>query len=157
VRFLIALPLFIVGALYQDIRIRTVVRQFVDRRIIIPEDAALFEEIIASTHRLRDSPIVEGALLIFVYTFGHWLWSTHVALGVSTWYATVDGGQLHYTPAGYWFAFAGLPLFQFLLFQWCWRLLLWYQFVWRVRRLRLHLNLYHPDKACGLGFLQRAP
>jgi len=40
-----------------------------------------------------------------------------------------------------------------MLYRWYFRILLWYQFLWRVRGLPLHLNLFHPDRAAGLGFL----
>jgi hypothetical protein len=46
-----------------------------------------------------------------------------------------------------------LSIFRFILFRWYFRVLIWYRFMWQVRALPLHLNLYHPDRAGGLGFL----
>ncbi len=44
-------------------------------------------------------------------------------------------------------------LFQFLLWRWLWRLLIWYGFLWRMSRLDLRLIATHPDRAAGLGFV----
>jgi len=55
--------------------------------------------------------------------------------------------------AGYWYAFISLPVLRFIVFRWYFRLFLWYRFLWKVARLPLHLKLFHPDRAGGLGFL----
>jgi hypothetical protein len=47
----------------------------------------------------------------------------------------------------------GLTLFQFLLFRWGWRLLVWGRFLWRVSRLELRLMPGHPDLSGGLARL----
>lgn len=46
-----------------------------------------------------------------------------------------------------------LPIFQFLLIRWYFRLFIWAKFLFRVSRLDLDLKPAHPDKAGGLGFL----
>jgi hypothetical protein len=46
-----------------------------------------------------------------------------------------------------------LPILRFILLRWYFRLFVWYRFLWHVRSLPLHLNLFHPDRAGGLGFL----
>jgi len=43
-----------------------------------------------------------------------------------------------------------------LMFRWLWRVALWWCFLWRVARLRLHLVATHPDGAGGLGYLEVA-
>ncbi len=68
------------------------------------------------------------------------------------WYASGAGdGRL--SPAGLWLVFVSLPLFQFLLLRWYFRLFIWARFLWRMARLDLDLNVTHPDRAAGLGFL----
>jgi len=49
-----------------------------------------------------------------------------------------------------------LPLFQFLLFRWYYRLFIWSRFLWQVSRLKLNLVPTHPDGAAGLSFLADA-
>lgn len=74
-------------------------------------------------------------------------------VGVSSWYAVPTATGLHLTWAGRYYAFVSLAIFRFILYRWYFRLFLWYRFLWQVRALPLHLNLYHPDRAGGLGFL----
>ena len=153
VRFLAALPLLIVAELIAHKRIVVVVRQFLERHIIAPEERARFAEIISSTMRLRNSVLFEAVLLVFCFTLGQWVWKEQLALNIPTWYEMNSGGGSYLTAAGYWYEFLSLPVFRFILFRWYFRLFLWYQLLWRVRALPLHLNLYHPDRAGGLGFL----
>lgn len=153
VRLLAAIPLLIIAELIVHRRIVVVVRQFIERDIIAPEDRVRFKQIIASTMHLRNSIVIEVALLLFCFGVGHWVWRGHVALSVPTWYSVKSDGWIVLSKAGYWYAFVSLPIFRFLLFRWYFRIFLWYQFLWRVRGLPLQLNLYHPDFAAGLGFL----
>ena len=46
-----------------------------------------------------------------------------------------------------------LPLFQFLLLRWYFRLLTWARFLWQVSRIDLKFMPTHPDRCGGLGFL----
>jgi hypothetical protein len=153
VRFLAALPSLVIAELIVHKRIVIVVRQFLERNIIGPEDRARFDEIVMSTMRLRNSAWLEILLLAFCFTFGYWIWSDRLTLATATWYAVKTQHATVFTKAGYWYAFVSLPIFRFLLVRWYFRLFLWYQFLWRVRGLKLRLNLYHPDRMAGLGFL----
>jgi hypothetical protein len=152
-RFLVAVPLLIIAELIVHQRLVIVVRQFIERDIIAAEHRARFEKVLASTMRLRNSVLFEAVLLVFCFTVAHWIWRERFALTVSTWYAAKVSGEMSLSKAGYWYAFVSLPIFRFLLFRWYFRIFLWYQFLWRVRGLPLQLNLYHPDRAAGLGFL----
>ena len=156
VRFLIALPVLIAAELIVHRRIRPAVRQFIERRIVVPEEIPKFHAAIDSTQRVRNSVKVEVALLVLVYTLGLWVWRSQVALGAASWYAVPEGGQSHLTLAGYWYVFVSLPIFQFILVRWYLRFFLWFRFLWQVSRLNLHLIPSHPDRAAGLGFLGRA-
>jgi hypothetical protein len=153
VRFLVALPILIAAELVVHQRIHPVVRQFVERRIVVAEDIPKFHSTIDSLLRVRNSVIVEVALLVLVYTLGLWVWRSQTALGAASWYAIPEGGQLHLTLAGYWYVFVSLPIFQFILVRWYLRFSLWFRFLWEVSKLSLHLVPTHPDRAAGLGFL----
>lgn len=148
VRFLIALPALIGAELIVHQRMVPVVRQFVDRGIIVPEELPKFHAVIDSAVRLRNSAALEVALLILVYTFGRWAWQDQVALSTTTW---ISGTGL--TLAGYWYAWVSIPIFQFILLRWYLRLFIWFWFLWRVSRLKLRITATHPDRAGGLGFL----
>jgi hypothetical protein len=156
VRFLVALPILIAAELVVHRRLRPVVAQFLERRIVVPEDLARFREAVTSTLRLRNSVVVEVALLVFVYTGGLWIWRNQIALGAASWYAIPDSAGMHLTPAGLWYVFVSVPIFQFILLRWYFRFFLWYGFLWRVSRLNLRLVALHPDRAAGLGFLGKS-
>ena len=55
--------------------------------------------------------------------------------------------------AGWWLGVVSLPLFQFLLLRWYFRLVVWARFLWQVSKIDLRLVPTHPDRAGGLGFL----
>ena len=154
-RFLIALPVLIAAELIVHSRTRPVVRCFVERRIVLPKDVARFHAAIESAVRLRNSIPVEVGLLIFVYTFGLWLWRSRIALNASTWYAN-SGGRWHLTPAGFWYVFVSIPIFQFILLRWYMRLFIWFRFLWHVSRINLNLIATHPDRCAGLAFLGKS-
>jgi hypothetical protein len=69
VRFLVALALLVVAELVVHQRMRPVVRQFLDRKLI--PDAALprFDAAFASAFRLRNSLVAELILVAMVYVF----------------------------------------------------------------------------------------
>jgi len=155
VRFLVALPLLVVAELVVHQRMRLVVRQFLDRQLI--PDAALprFDAAIASASRLRNSVVAELILVAMVYVFGVMgLWRYYIALsGTATWYASPAGDRMALSTTGLWYAFVSLPLFQFLLIRWYYRILIWTRFLWQVSRIELSLIPTHPDRLGGLGFL----
>lgn len=154
-RFLVALPVLIAGELLVHLRIRPVVRRFVERRIVRTQDLPRFESAIESAVRLRNSIAVELGLLFVVYTFGLWLWNSRVGLNISTWYAN-SGGRWSLTPAGYWYVFVSIPVVQFILLRWYLRLFIWFRFLWQVSRMDLHLIPTHPDRCAGLSFLGKS-
>lgn len=153
VRFLVALPILIASEAIVHSRIRPAVNRFVERRIIVSEDLPKFRNAIDSAIRVRNSIPVEVGLLVLVYTLGLWVWRSQIATGTASWYAVNDGSEWHLTYAGYWYAFVVIPFFQFILLRWYVRFLIWFHFLWRVSRLKLHLVPTHPDRAGGLGFL----
>jgi hypothetical protein len=155
VRFLIALPVLIAAELIVHSRIRPVVRRFVERRIVLPQDLPRFHTAIKSAVRLRNSIPVEVGILVFVYTFGLWLWHVRIAVDASTWYAT-PGGRWHLTPAGFWYVLVSIPILQFILLRCYVRLFIWFRFLWHVSRIDLNLLATHPDRCAGLAFLGKS-
>jgi hypothetical protein len=154
-RFLVALPVLIVGELIVHSRLRLVVQRFVERRIVRGEDLPRYEAAIESAVRLRNSIPVEAGLLVAVYTLGLWLWGSRVGIVSPTWYA-MPGGRWHLTPAGYWYVFVAIPIVQFVLLRWYLRFFIWYRFLWRTSKLNLHLVPIHPDHCAGLAFLGKS-
>jgi hypothetical protein len=153
VRFLVALPLLLVAELIVHQRMRLTVRQFIERGIVPAQTRSHFEAIIGSAMHLRNSMVIEVLLIVLVFTAGHYLWTSQMALEAATWFAVLVNGQHRFTLAGYWYAYVSIPVFQFLLLRWYFRIFIWTRFLWQVSRLNLHLVPTHPDRAAGLGFL----
>ena len=156
VRLLVALPVLIAAELIVHSRIRLVIKAFAVRHIVPQQDMPTFLRAIDSAIRLRNSAPIELGLLFLVFTAGQWLWRGQAALSASTWYAIVEGGHLHLTGAGYWYAFVSIPIFQFILLRWYLRFFIWFLLLWRISRLHLHLIPAHPDRAGGLSFLGKS-
>jgi hypothetical protein len=153
VRFLVSLPVLILTEVIVRERILPVLRNFVERQVVTPEERPKFYAAINFATRVHNSGIADIALLVLVFTAGTWIWRFQIVPDVASWYAYSQGGQVHLTMAGYWLAFVSVPLFQFILLRWYVRYLIWFWFVLRVSHLKLHLPALHPDGAGGLGFL----
>lgn len=156
-RFLLALPLLIVAELVVHQRMRPLVQQFVERNLI-PEDAMpKFTAAIASAFKLRDSVLAELVLIAVVYGVGITIvWREYMVLDTATWYATPSAEGARLSIAGMWYGYVSLPIFQFLLIRWYFRLFIWTRFLWQVSRIELRLLPAHPDRVGGLNFLSNA-
>ncbi len=153
-RFLVALPLLIVAELVVHQRMRPLLQQFLERNLIPGNAMVRFEAAVTSAFRLRNSVLAEVLLILIVYGLGIMIvWRHYIALDTATWYATpsADGSQL--SLAGMWYGYVSLPIFQFLLVRWYFRLFIWARFLWRVSRIELSLVPTHPDRLGGLSFL----
>ena len=154
IKFLGVLPLLIVAELVVHQRMRFVVKQFLERHLIAENDLPQFDAAIASAFRLRNSVLAEVLLIAFVYVVGVLIvWRQYTALATTTWYAVPSGGGLKLSLSGMWYGYVSLPLFQFLLMRWYFRIFIWTRFLWQVSRLDLSLVPTHPDRVGGLGFL----
>jgi hypothetical protein len=153
-KLLLAIPLLIVAEVTAHRRLPRVVRQFLEQGLIPEAERPRFDAAIAAAMRLRNSVVAELLLIAFVYLVGIlFIWRTHSTLDVSSWYATSGGGDMQLSRAGWWAVFVSLPLAQFLLVRWYFRLFVWGRFLWQVSRMKLNLVPTHPDGVAGLHFL----
>ena len=156
VRFLLALPMLLAAELLVHLRMRPIARTFLDRGLIPASHGERFVASIDAALRLRNSIPAELLLLALVYGVGVLIvWRQFVALPTDSWYAlaTAEGSRL--TLAGTWYGYISLPLFQFLLLRWYFRIFIWARFLWQVTRIPLALVPTHPDRLGGLGFLSQ--
>jgi hypothetical protein len=154
VRFLVALPLLIVAELVVHRRMRPLVGQFLERGLIPASAMTRFEASVASAMRLRNSVFAELLLVAVVYGVGILVvWRHYMALETTTWYATPSGDGPILSLAGMWYGYVSLPVFQFLLCRWYFRIVIWARFLWQASRIPLNLVPTHPDRVGGLGFL----
>ena len=154
VRYLLAVPLMVVAELVVHRRMRAVLQQFLGRKLVPEVARAQFDAAVGSVVRLRNSVPAEMLIIAFVYGVGVFVvWRNYVALDVNTWYATTSAAGPKLSLAGTWHGYVSLPLFQFLLFRWYFRVFIWARFLWQVSRIELALVPTHPDRVGGLGFL----
>jgi len=154
IRFLVALPLLVIAELVVHQRMRPIVQTFLDRNLIPEAAMDRFDAALRSAFRLRNSVLVEILLIAVVYGVGVLIiWRQFTALDASTWYATPSSGGSDLSLAGMWYGYVSLPIFQFLLIRWYFRIVIWARFLWQVSRIELRLVPTHPDRLGGLGFL----
>jgi hypothetical protein len=154
IRFLLALPLLIAAELVVHSRMRSILQVFRDRELVPESETSRFEAAVASAMRWRNSMVTELSLIVLVYGLGiQVVWREFLSLGTETWFAipSANGGTL--SLAGYWFGYVSLPIYQFLLLRWYFRLFIWGRFLWQISKVKLDLVPTHPDRLGGLGFL----
>lgn len=157
VRFLVAIPLLIAAELLVQDRIASVPRMFLERHLIPEADMPRFKAAVASAYRLRNSVVAEVLLIVAVYAVGVLLvWRHYVAMDAATWYSTGTDQGTQLSLAGIWLGYFSLPVFQFLICRWYFRIFIWARFLWQVSRIQLKLIPTHPDRVGGLGFLSLA-
>jgi len=137
-------------------RLRPLILQFGERGLVLPEAFQQFEAVVSSALRLRNSVVIEVLLIVLVFTGGHYLWSSQIALEADTWFLVLADGRHRFSPAGFWYAYVSIPVFQFMLLRWYFRIFIWARLLWQVSRMELHLVPTHPDRAGGLGFLEES-
>jgi hypothetical protein len=153
-RLLLALPLLIVAEVVVYRRMGLLIGAFLGRGLIPDDSRARFDAALAGAVRLRSSITAEVLIFAIVYAVGvGFVWRTRGALDVASWYGASIDGTWRPSLAGWWLMFVSLPVFQFLVVRWCFRLLVWARFLWRVSRITLLLEPTDPDRCGGLGFL----
>lgn len=154
VRFLLAAPLLILAELAVHRRLPPLLQQFLVRRLVPQESMARFDAAVASAFRLRNSVLAEALLLCIVYGVGVLIvWRHYWVLDSSSWYATATTAGSKLTFAGIWYGYVSVPIVQFLLLRWYWRMFVWARLLWQLSRIELCLVPAHPDRYGGLGFL----
>ncbi len=157
VRFLVAMPLLIIAELVVHRRIRPLIHLFLERRLIPESAMPRFKAAIGSAVRLRNSVLAELLLVAVVYGVGVLIvWRHYLALDAATWYGIPSDQGTKLSLAGMWYGYVSLPVFQFLMCRWYFRLLVWTRFLWHVSRIELSLLPTHPDRVGGLDFLSNS-
>jgi hypothetical protein len=153
VRLLIALPLLLLAKVEVRRRMPALLRQFTQRGLVPQAQRSRFDAALAQAQRQRDARLPELLLLVLALGIGIVAWRQHLMSDPQAWYATTgkEGAALSW--AGLWYACVALPIVQFVMLRWYYRLGLWALLLWRISRLPLDLVAGHPDRAGGLGFL----
>ncbi|HUA32949.1 MAG TPA: hypothetical protein VMA09_05045 [Candidatus Binataceae bacterium] len=152
-RFLLAVPMLMLAEIPVGFRLREMVKHFLNAGLIRDSERERFGEILVDSVRIRDSRIAELVVVSLAYIMTYLNFTGGQLQQGSTWYSP-DTGRL--SLAGYWYVLVALPVFQFLILRWIYRMLNWTLFLIKVSRLDLRLSAAHPDSAGGLGFLGKS-
>lgn len=156
-RFLVSLPLLILAERIAHDRLFPALRQFNERGLVPNHARAKFDAAVASALRLRNSVAAEVLLIALVYGLGVLIiWRNYIALEANTWYATQRDGGTQLSVAGTFYGYVSLPIFQFILVRWYFRLFIWARLLFHISRIPLNIIPTHPDKTGGLSFLAGA-
>lgn len=150
VRLLVLIPLYFLAEAGFDLRAGQALRALVESQVVPASQRPALASVLRRAGGWSQSALAEAALILLVVILAWQGVRAGLPHDVSTWRHAPDGSR---TIAGAWYAFAAVPLFQFLTYRWALRLLAWGAVLWRLRGLDLHLMPTHPDRAGGLGGL----
>jgi hypothetical protein len=150
-RMLFCIPVLVYTERLVHKRLRKVPELFLNLDLIPRDQREGFDSAVAGVEKLRDGPI-EVLIPILIFGLRIFLWKFPLELEPGRWYVE-PSGVWRLDAAGWYYVLASVPIYQFLLVRWAFRLAIWTRFLWQVRGLRLHLVPAHPDKAAGLSFL----
>jgi hypothetical protein len=151
-RYLIVVPLFILGEEGTIFRLGQIAHHFIDAGLITASDRQRFDAIIAHSRRLLDYVLMEVLVVALAYLAMIILMGIFPDQDIPLWHKAGDGGR-GYSWAGWWHVLVSAPVALVLLLGWLWRILIWGLFLFRVSRLDLQLVATHPDLVGGLQFV----
>jgi hypothetical protein len=150
-RFLIAIPILVLAEIPIGRRLRLVTKHFLNAGLVSYADLNKFNSYVIDTVRFHDSRLVEVILITAAYVSTYASLSNVSLHGSNTWFLHSPDKRL--TLVGYYYALVAMPMFQFLMYRWAFRMFVWTRLLWQIARLDLKLTPTHPDGAGGLGFL----
>jgi hypothetical protein len=157
VRFFVFVPMAVVAEPFADRVLGGVLRRLHGDALVADAGLPTFAAVIKRTQALATSDTAELLIAAVAFVLPHLIAAQALDLfdGVTMW-AAGSAGIHGLSPAGRWYAWVSLPLTQFLLLRWLWRLLIWWRLLWKIARLPLALVPAHPDQVGGLQFLPSA-
>jgi len=154
VRLLAAIPLFFVCETWVVPRMAEFIRNIVCSGLVPETELPTLASDIRRVGRMKDSWLAEVLFLLLAFTLPLIETVANLPGRTGNWALILAqaGGRL--TLINGWYLMFCLPLFRFLMLRWLWHLGLWWYFLWRVEKLKLHLIPTHSDGAAGLGYLE---
>ena len=153
-RFFLGVPLVFAAEIVVGPRIRAAGLRFIHAGISSIGKHPEFAAAVARVQRRREAHLPEAAFLATAL-LGAWFFSLERLTGLDADDVAYNLGQWRVSafPSGFWYNLVAIPLMQFFVLRWVWRLIIWTLFLWDVSRLHLNLLATHTDMAAGLGFL----
>lgn len=156
-KFLIILPLLIFAEGPFDFKLKELTIQFFKSGILDEKDLVQYEEIKKKVKGLVDSIWPDLFIIIVIILNLLFRFISVESSQISIWIFLPDNMTSSISWAGIYLAIICGPFFQFFLFRWVWRWVIWFIYFKKLAKLPLKLNSAHPDMAGGLGFLGYPP
>ncbi len=154
-RFFLAMPLIFMAEVVVGPRLRMAGLHFVQGDFVRPEELPAIEAAVVRASQRREALLPE-IIMLGIALLGAWGLTLETWAGgniTATWRFTMQQGEIGLSLAGIWYQFVAVPILQFFMYRWLWRLVIWTLFLRELSRLNLNLVATHPDRAGGLGFL----
>jgi hypothetical protein len=156
-RYLIAIPVLMVGEPAYIGRLSGIVRHFQRAAFVRRADTTRFARILATSRSMLANHFVELVIVLLAYAV-----SLHVLLpvfagGGAAWQlqGVAENPRLS-EHAQWWLIFVSQPLFLIFVARWCWRSVVWHRTLRCIARLDLNLVPAHPDRSGGLLFVAQS-
>lgn len=156
IRFLVAVPLLIFGEGAVHRATTLLIPYFYTSGLVREGQREAFRKIIQGMVHLRDSTlpwIVIAALIAAWLGFRPPSQDQHELV----WANIGEPTRFSLGFGGWWLDYVAQPIFFALLCAWLWRLVLLFLLLKRIAALDLQFVPTHPDRAGGLGFLEKLP
>lgn len=154
IRLLVAIPLFFLCETLVAPSMVEFIRNLVNSGIVPETELPILASDIRRVGRIKDSWLAEIIFLLMAFMVPLIGTSTNMlgSTGSWAWILEKAGGKINWVNG--WYLGFCLSLFRFLILRWLWHMGLWWYFLWRVEKLKLHLIPTHPDSSAGLGYLE---
>ncbi|MGR9088708.1 MAG: hypothetical protein ACU841_16790 [Gammaproteobacteria bacterium] len=156
VRFLIAIPLLILAEGTAHSLTLRLIPYFRTSGLVPEGQHESFREALHGMIRLRNSTL-PWAVIIAIITSGLGFQPPFAEEHELVWASVGEQPPLRLGFGGWWMAYVSRPIFLGLICAWLWRLVLLFLLLKRIAALNLEIVLTHPDRAGGLGFLEKIP
>lgn len=155
-RFLVAIPLLIFGEGLVHKVITKLIPYFYTSGLIRNDQRSLFKQALHNTLSLRDSSMPWVVISAIVFTTVA-LQPPYQEMHELNWANIGTPTAFNLGFGGWWMLFVSRPIFVALCWVSLWRLALLFVLFKRIAVLDLELVPTHPDRAGGLGFLEKIP
>lgn len=157
-RLFIAITVMVGTERYADRRILQIASEFWQQRLVVGEVRARFFELLRGADRQSGSALLQCMLLLAVFIGAGRAVGFTLEIEKTGWEgALLANGDVVLSWAGTVARYLSIPLFEFLVLLWFWRLGVWSLLLYRVARLPLQLTPLHADRCAGLGFVGLFP
>ena len=149
-RYLISVPLFILGDAFCLPRLWQIIENFPKSGLI--GNLERFTAATASGRRGFESRRALIGIAVAAWVSAAAIARTHPIAQIAEW-QVATGSSAPFSAAGWWHILVSVPIGLMAVFVWLWRLWVWAHLLYRIARCELRLIASHPDRSGGLGFL----